>query len=163
MLKTLSLYDKGVAFLSVQSWILPTLARLLFAGVLALYFVNSGLTKVDSSAAGLWTPSVGAYAQIFPKALETAGYSPQNLTLFHHVLVYAGIISEFMLPALIVLGLFTRVAAFGMIGFVALQSLTDVYGHGQIAALGRWFDRFPELGHSGSTGILGLYPADACA
>ena len=40
---------------------------------------------------------------------------------------------------LIVLGLFTRLAALGMVGFVVVQSLTDIFGHG--AARGRWFDR----------------------
>jgi len=34
-----------------------------------------------------------------------------------------------------------------MIGFVAVQSLTDLYGHGGIAhaeTLGAWFDRVPD-------------------
>ena len=45
---------------------------------------------------------------------------------------------------LIVLGLFTRLAALGMIGFVTVQSLTDVYGHGQTGEIGAWFDRLPD-------------------
>jgi len=45
------------------------------------------------------------------------------------------------LPMMIVAGLFTRFAALGMIGFVIVQSLTDVYGHGVGGDdLGRWFD-----------------------
>ncbi|WP_289085909.1 DoxX family membrane protein, partial [uncultured Sulfitobacter sp.] len=56
----------------------------------------------------------------------------------------AGTLAEFVLPALIVLGLLTRFAALGMIGFVVLQSLTDLYGHGQWSALGQWFDRLPD-------------------
>ena len=31
-----------------------------------------------------------------------------------------------------------------MIGFVALQSTTDIFGHGRYDALGRWFDRIPD-------------------
>jgi len=56
-------------------------------------------------------------------------------------------IAEFVLPILGVLGLFTRLAALGMIGFIAVQSLTDLYGHGGIehaATLGAWFDRLPD-------------------
>jgi putative oxidoreductase len=48
---------------------------------------------------------------------------------------------------LIVIGLFTRLAALGMIGFVVVQSLTDLYGHGGIAhpeTLGTWFDKVPD-------------------
>ena len=51
----------------------------------------------------------------------------------------AGGYAEFILPALIVLGLFTRAAALGMAGFVVVQSLTDIFGHG--VAAGAWFDR----------------------
>jgi putative oxidoreductase len=34
-----------------------------------------------------------------------------------------------------------------MIGFIAIQSLTDLYGHGGIshpATLGAWFDKVPD-------------------
>ncbi|MEM6306696.1 MAG: DoxX family protein, partial [Pseudomonadota bacterium] len=49
--------------------------------------------------------------------------------------------AEFILPALVILGLFTRLAALGMIGFVFVQSYVDVTGHGvQGADLGAWFD-----------------------
>jgi putative oxidoreductase len=51
--------------------------------------------------------------------------------------------AEFILPVLIVIGLFSRLAALGMIGFVVVQSLTDVYGHRMADAktLGAWFDK----------------------
>ena len=40
------------------------------------------------------------------------------------------------------LGLFTRLAALGMIGFTIVQSLTDIVGHhADAATVGRWFDR----------------------
>jgi putative oxidoreductase len=60
------------------------------------------------------------------------------------LIVLAGTWAEFILPALIVVGLLTRLAALGMIGFIAVQSLTDIYGHGQGGVLGAWFDRFPD-------------------
>jgi len=43
---------------------------------------------------------------------------------------------EFVRRALIVMGLFTRLAALGMVGFCILQSLTDCFtGHQQWSAL----------------------------
>lgn len=116
-------------------WLLPTLARLVFAGVLTGYFWASALTKFD----GPLLPSVGAYAQIFPRAFELAGYDPAALSLWHRLIALTGAYAEVVLPALIVLGLMTRLASLGMIGFVLVQSLTDVFGHG--AAAGAWFDR----------------------
>jgi len=128
------------------AWLLPLLARLTFAATLLVYFWASALTKLGEGALGLLRPSTGAYAQIFPRQLEAAGYDASQLTPLHDLVVLAGTWAEFLLPALIVAGLFTRLAALGMIGFVALQSLTDVYGHGQTdpATLGAWFDRLPD-------------------
>ncbi|MFN3992228.1 MAG: DoxX family protein [Tabrizicola flagellatus] len=116
-------------------WLLPTLARLAFAGVLMVYFWSSALTKLD----GPFTPSVGAYAQIFPRAFEASGFDPGRLGLWHRVVVLTGAWAEVILPALIVLGLMTRLAALGMAGFVLVQSLTDIFGHK--AQAGSWFDR----------------------
>ena len=125
-------------------WLVPTLARCLFAAILLVYYLNSGLTKLGEGVAGIWTPSVGAYAQIFPKALEAAGYDTSALSFYHTLIVLAGTWAEFILPVLIVLGLLTRLAALGMIGFIVVQSLTDIYGHGQTGEIGAWFDRFPD-------------------
>ncbi len=132
------------ATLERADWLVPTLARFLFAAILAVYFVNAGLTKLGDGLAGLWTPSTGAYAQIFPKAFEAVGYDSDQLGVFHWAVAVAGTWAEFLLPALIVLGLLTRLAALGMIGFVFVQSLTDIYGHGQSGEIGAWFDRFPD-------------------
>lgn len=118
-----------------SEWQLPTLARLVFAGVLFGYFWASALTKFD----GPFTPSMGAYAQIFPKAFEAVGYDTSQMGIWHWLVVMAGGYAEFVLPVLVVIGLLTRVAALGMIGFVVVQSLTDIWGHG--AAAGAWFDR----------------------
>ena len=122
--------------------LLPLMARFVFAAVLLVYYWNSGQTKLDGF--GL---SSGAYVQIFPKAMEAVGYDTSQLTLFHTLVVLGGTIAEFVLPILIVIGLLTRLAAAGMIGFVVVQSLTDLYGHGGIAhegTLGAWFDRLSD-------------------
>ena len=144
MLRPMNIYDGIVAHMAEQDWIIPTLGRLLFAATLLMYFINSGLTKIGRGLYGILSPSVGAYVQILPKAFDAAGYDPSSLGTFQHIIVYAGILAEFVLPSLIVLGLFTRLAALGLIGFVIVQSLTDVLGHGQVDALGGWFDRFPD-------------------
>jgi putative oxidoreductase len=122
--------------------ILPTAARFAFAAVLFVYFWAAGMTKVGTGISGLWTPALGAYAQIFPRALEAAGYDVSQLGLWHRLVVLAGTWAEFILPVLLVIGLFTRLAALGMIGFVVVMSLTDIVGHGVAGAtLGAWFDR----------------------
>ncbi|WP_040671884.1 DoxX family protein [Rhodobacter ferrooxidans] len=114
--------------------VLPTLARLVFAAVLARYFWNSAATKL----AGPLTPTDGAYIQIFPRLVEELGYDFDRLGSFHWLVAVLGAWAEFALPALIVLGLATRIAALGMIIFVLVQSLTDVLGHGIM--LDAWFD-----------------------
>lgn len=118
--------------------LLPLLARVVFAGVLLAYFWTSGLTKIGPD---LLTPSDGAYAQIFPRAFEAAGYDVAQLGLWHQLVVLAGTAAEFVLPLMIVLGVLTRLAALGMIGFVAVQSVTDVIGHkAGPGTVGAWFD-----------------------
>ena len=144
MTALLNIYAKIAQLLERADWLVPTLARVVFAGVLAVYFLNSGMTKLGDGISGLWTPSVGAYAQIFPRAMEAAGYDTDALSIWHSLVVIAGTWAEFILPVLIVLGLLTRLASLGMIGFVVVQSLTDLYGHGQWTELGAWFDRFAD-------------------
>ncbi len=144
MTALMSLYASITRQLEQLDWLIPTLARFIFAAVLLIYFLNSGMTKLGDGFSGLWTPSSGAYAQIFPKAFEAVGYDSDALSGFHRLVVVAGTLAEFILPTLIVLGLLTRLSALGMIGFVIVQSMTDVIGHGQDSALGAWFDRFPD-------------------
>ena len=126
--------------------LLPLFARFAFAAVLLVYYWNSGLTKLGDGIFGLFSPSIGAYSQIFPKKLEAAGYDVSQFGVFEWAVVMAGTYAEFLLPLLIVLGLATRLAALGMIGFVVLQSLTDIYGHGATdpKTLGAWFDRLSD-------------------
>jgi len=122
-------------------YLLPSLARLVFAGVLLVYYVNSGLLKFGDGLLGFLTPSFGAYGAIFPRAFEAAGYDVSNLTLLHRLIALAGAYAEVILPVLIVIGLFTRLAALGMIGFVLVQSYVDINGHGVGGSdLGAWFD-----------------------
>lgn len=126
---------------------LTTLARFTFAATLLGYFWASALTKTGGGIFGVFQPSLGAYAQIFPKAMEAASYDIGQLGMFHWAVVVAGTLAEFILPLLITIGLLTRLASLGMIGFVVVQSLTDLYGHGGIEhpeTLGAWFDRIPD-------------------
>ncbi len=127
--------------------LLPALARFLFAAVLTGYFWASAMTKLGDGVLGLLRPSMGAYAQIFPRAMEAVGYDTSQLGLFHWLVAVMGMWAEFLLPALIMAGLMTRLAAFGMIVFVIVQSVTDIYGHGAInepQTLGAWFDKVPD-------------------
>lgn len=135
----LSLYHRAASLAHRQAdWLLPTAARLVFAGVLFGYFWASAGTKLD----GLFTPTLGAYAQIFPKAFEAVGYDVGRMEGWRTLVVLAGAWAEHVLPVLIVLGLFTRLAALGMAGFVVVQSLTDVFGHAAgSGTIGAWFDR----------------------
>lgn len=145
MTSLISLHNAIFDRIDRQDWVLPTLARFLFAAVLLFYYWNSGLTKLGDGLFGVFVPSTGAYAQIWPKVLEAVSYNTSELSIFHWAVVFAGTVAEFILPALIVLGLFTRLAALGMIGFVVMQSLTDIYGHGADAStIGSWFDRISD-------------------
>ena len=142
-----AIFDRIATHLNrIGDQLLPLLARLVFAGVLLGYFWKSATTKLSDGIFGIFTPSSGGYVQIFPRAMEAVGYDTSQLSFFHWAVVFAGTVAEFVLPLLIVIGLLTRLAAFGMIGFIAVQSLTDLYGHGGIAhegTLGAWFDRVP--------------------
>jgi len=141
----IALYDRFTYTLNASSnAILPVLARFVFAATLLIYFWNSGGTKWEGTP---FSPSLGGYAQIFPKGMEAVGYDISQFGTFHWAVVVSGTLAEYILPLLIVIGLFTRFAALGMIGFVVVQSLTDLYGHGgieHVETLGKWFDRLPD-------------------
>jgi len=128
----------------LSGWFLQLAARLVFAGVLFVYFWKSGLTKLGEGFVGIFRPSDGAYFQIFPKAIEAAGYDTSQLGFIHWAIALAGTWAELLLPILIVLGLMTRLAALGMIGFIFVQSWVDVFGHlvGP-EDIGTWFDNTP--------------------
>lgn len=124
---------------ATDGWLLGLLARLTFAAVLFVYFFNSALTKF---AGGPFTIDDAAYFQIVPPVVEAAGYDASQVAFFPWgLIVYAGSYGEVILPILIVLGLFTRIAAIGMIIFVIVQSHVDIAYHGVDAAtIGAWFD-----------------------
>ena len=131
----------GIA-VTLRSWFLPLLARFSFAAILLAYYWASALTKVDFETMSLTT---GAYAQIFPQASAAVGYDVSQLGFFHSFVVVLGTLAEFALPAMIFVGFMTRLAALGMIGFVLVQSITDIFGHQVDAStIGALFDRFPD-------------------
>ncbi len=142
MTRLLTLYDATAHKLEAAApWLIPSLARLVFAGVLLVYYLNSGLSKFGEGLLGLFRPDAGAYVTIFPKTMEAVGYDVSQLTIFHWAVTLAGTWAEVLLPVAIVIGLFTRLAALAMIGFVLVQSVVDVYGHGVSGAdIGAWFD-----------------------
>ncbi len=135
MSNLITLYQDLIDRLNRLDWLVPTLARLTFLMVLFFYFWNSALLKIDGS---IFSPSAGAFGQIFPKAAEAVVWDVSQMTLFQRLVIFAGTVAEFALPVLIVVGLLTRLAAVGMIGFVAVQTIVDVLGHG--VALGALFD-----------------------
>lgn len=127
-------------------WLPGLLARFAFAAVLFAYYLNSAQTKVGDGLLGFFQLRPGAYIQIlgFP-ALDAAGGDPAALGQIDKLTVFAGTYAEFVLPVLIVIGLFSRLAALGMIGFIAVQSYVDVTLHGlDEKSVGAWFDRFPD-------------------
>ena len=124
-------------------WLLPTLARFAFAAVLLRYFWNSAYTKIYNFREESFEifGTSGAYAQILPKAFEDASYDVSQISFFYKLVVFAGTYSEFLLPLLILIGLFTRIAAVGMIGFILVQSFVDITGHhADEVTIGAWFD-----------------------
>ncbi len=136
----LDLSDRvGAGLNSISGAVLGTLGRLVFAATLLMYFWTSALTKTGDGFLGVFQVTVGGFGQIFPKQAEAVLWSVSDMTGFQTLVVLAGTWAELILPALIVIGLFTRLAALGMIGFVVVQSLTDILGHG--AEAGSWFDR----------------------
>ncbi len=136
----LALYTDTVDRLDRADWFLPTLARVVFSLVFLVYFLNSAGTKIDGS---IFSPSAGAFGQILPKAAEAVLYDVTQLTLFQRLVIFGGTVAEYVLPVLIVLGLMTRLAAVGLIGFTLVQTIVDVTGHG--VALGKWLNNAPEL------------------
>jgi len=140
----ISLHDTAFQKLegALGTWLLPTLARFTFAATLLIYFWNAARLKIGEGVFGFFDIS-RSYGQIFPQAFEAAGYDSSAMSTFHWLVSLAGTWAEFVLPLLIVIGLFTRLAAIGMVGFIAVQSLTDIYGH-MVEEYGVWFDRLSD-------------------
>ena len=130
---------------ATEGWLMGLLARLTFAAVLFGYYWNSALTKIGDGIVGVFTIADAAYFQIVPPVVEAYGYDASAVPVLPWgLIVAAGTYAEFLLPVLIVLGLATRLAALGMIVFVAVQSYVDIAFHGVDAAtIGALFDRQP--------------------
>lgn len=144
MTALISLHNNVLGKLNlVSGWLTPTLARLVFAATLLIYYWNSAATKLGSGFFGFLFPSDGAYVQIFPKAMEAVSYDSSQLGFFHWIVALAGTWAEFLLPALVLVGLVSRLAALGMIGFIWVQTIVDVAGHG--AQLGQFFTAAPNI------------------
>jgi len=125
-----------------SGWFLELAARLTFASVLLVYFYNSGLTKLGDGVLGLFSPSTGAYAQILPAMMEQVSYDTSQIAFFPFgLIVLLGTWAEFLLPAMVVLGLFTRAASLGMIVFIFVMTYVDITGHFLDAeTIGAFFD-----------------------
>lgn len=130
----------------LDGWFLGLAARFTFLAVLYFYFLNSARTKVGDGILGFFHVSDGAYYQIVLPVVEAAGGNVANVSFIPWgLIVWAGTYAEFILPLLVVVGLFTRVAALGMIVFVLVQSYVDINIH-KVGAqtAGAWFDRFSD-------------------
>ena len=136
----ISLHNSVFSRLDHAGWLTPSLARLVFVAVLFVYYWNSALLKIDGS---IFTPSAGAFGQIFPKAAEAVLWDVSQMSIFQRLVIFMGTIAEFVLPVLLLIGLFTRLTALAMIGFIWVQTIVDVAGHG--VALGSLFDAAPAL------------------
>ena len=80
MTALISLHNNTLGRLEMTSgWLTPTLARLVFAATLLVYYWNSAKTKLGSGFFGFLSPSDGAYVQIFPKAMEAVSYDSSQL------------------------------------------------------------------------------------
>ena len=144
MSRILSLYGAINCWLTVffPPCLLPLAARFSFAAVLAGYYWHSALTKFSDGLFGFLRPTTGAYYQILPTITEAVGYDTEQIGGLYTAIVMLGSWAEVVLPLLIIVGLFTRLSALGMIGFIIVQSLTDIFGHGVDAVtIGSWFDR----------------------
>lgn len=146
--RLLHLHDAAFARVegATASWLPGSLARLIFASVLFGYFLNSARTKVGDGILGFFSVSDSAFYQIALPAVEAAGADVSQVPFLPWgLIVTAGTYAEFALPVLIVLGLFTRLAALGMLVFISVQTAVDISVH-QVGSetIGAFFDRFPD-------------------
>lgn len=139
----------------LNCWFLGLLARFVFSSVTLLFFWNSAKTKIGDS---IFSPSTGAYAQIFPKKFEAVGYDSSQMSVLDTLIVLAGTYAEFILPALILIGLFTQLSSLAMIGFIVVMSIVDITGHGASAkTIGALFDRIQD-GVIADQRLLWIFP-----
>lgn len=148
MTAIINLYNRVSSALSAagDQWLTGLLARFVFAAVLYGYFLSSAKTKVNEGILGFFSIADGAYYQIALPAVDAAGGDVDAVSFIPWGLVVtAGTYGEFILPLLVIIGLFGRIAALGMIIFVAVQTFVDITVH-QVGAetIGALFDRAPD-------------------
>ena len=136
----------GALQMLLQDWFLGLTARLVWGSVLLVYFWRAAYLKVISGEPtgflDYLTVEENALFQMAPKAIEAAGYDPSALGVQYWLMAYGGTYAEFILPLLVVIGLFTRLASLGMIGFILVQSWVDITGHdADESTIGALFDR----------------------
>ena len=131
---------------ALAGWFNGLAARFAFASLLFFYYLNSGWNKLGDGIFGFLNPSLGAYASILPPVMEHYGFDVEAIPFFPwDIIVLLGTWTEFLLPILIVIGLFSRIASIGMIIFIIVQSYVDVAFHGLEAKfVGSMFDRLPD-------------------
>jgi len=136
----------GAVQAGLEDWFLGLAARFVFASVLLLFYLNSAMTKFGSGFPEALVPTANAYFQIVPQVMERVGYDVSQIAFFPYgLLVWVGSYCEVILPVLIVIGLFTRLASLGMIVFTAVQTYVDiVFLHVDAKTVGTLFDRLPD-------------------
>lgn len=137
----------GLVQRTTEDWALGLAARLVFAGTLAVYYWNAALTKVGEGFGGFFQVQDNAYWQMFGEStIAEFGYDVSQMPFFPYGLIaHVGTYAEFILPALVVLGFMTRLAALGMVGFILVQSYVDVTVHDlDEKSIGGWFDSLPD-------------------
>lgn len=125
-------------------WFMGLAARLVFSSVLMVFFLHSAGTKVGDGFPGFLIADVGAYAQIIPPIAEAVTYDVSRISFIPWgLIVHLGTYTEFLLPVMILIGLFTRAASAAMIGFIAVMTFVDIQFHGVgPETIGSFFDRF---------------------
>jgi putative oxidoreductase len=145
--KFVDVYDGffGAIERATEGWFIGLTARLTFASVLLVYFWNSALTKIGSGISGIFSPTIGAYAQILPGVAESYSYNIDTIPFLPYgLIVFLGTYTEFILPALIVVGLLTRLSALGMVVFIAVMTYIDInFLAADAKTIGAFFDRNP--------------------
>ena len=145
MIQMLSrLYENVFATIQalLENWFLGLAARLMFSSVLFWYFINSAMTKVGSGFPGMFVVKDNTYAQMFPKLFESVGFDASQISFIPYgIIAYAGTYAEFILPVLILLGLFTRAAAAGFWAFAVKRPWLYRLGTRFSVVMMRWVAR----------------------
>lgn len=131
---------------ATNGWFTGFAARFAFTSVLFLYYMNSAIGKLGEGFFGFLHPNVGAYVSILPPIMEKYNYDVSAIPFFPwHIIVYAGTWTEILLPIFILIGLFSRLSAIAMIGFIVVQTYVDIAFLGlEGKYIGAMFDRFQD-------------------